>query len=381
MLAARARPASLRLRAAVTSMIVGLAAALAPAAAHATPLPPQGLYEECAPSTPAQCASELAQMSGAGFRLAVNYEAWAGTAAQVQTYAAEATADGIQLIWPLNDSAWLDPADASTLLSAYPLLAQSCGCTTNLGFERYAVGLVEADPATWGWYVGDELTPAQAPSAQALAGSVRALDPAHPLLYVASANTADPLANLRPFASVANVLGADVYPIGQDVPASYVGAIASDVAAVARGAHSEPAMVLQAFSWSQYPADLTPADPRWPTEPELRTMRDAALTASPAMILWYSFKDLEQSGDFPGHWHDLVTAAFGTVPDAAATDRDARATGRPCRYRRRRPAALSHRRPRGRRHATRAQRRLALGRLSSLCRVLAEPPRRDPVAF
>jgi hypothetical protein len=298
-------------------VLAGLLAALAPAAAHATaqtptpPLPPQGLYDECPPSSTGPCAEHLALMSHAGFRLDVNYEAWAGTATEVQAQASAAQADGIQLIWPLNAPAWRDPANATSLLTTYPLLAQTCGCTTNLGFEQYAVGLVRGDPATWGWYVGDELAPSQASAAQVLAGAVRALDPLHPTLYVASANTADPLANLEPFGSVAGVLGVDIYPIGQDVPASYVRPIAGDVSAVSRADHVRSAMILQAFSWAQYPTELDAPDPRWPTESEMRTMRDAALTADPAMILWYSFQDLRRSGAFARHWHDLVTAAFG----------------------------------------------------------------------
>jgi hypothetical protein len=346
-----------------TLALAGLLAAVAPAAAHAAapplavPLPPQGLYDECPPSGPAQCASQLTQMSRAGFRIVLNYEAWSGTATEIQAEAAAAQDDDIQLIWPLNDSAWRDPANATSLLSAYPLLAQTCGCTTNVAFEQYAIGLVRGDPATWGWYVGDELTPSQAPAAQALAGSVKALDPTHPMLYVASANTADPLANLLPFGSAADVLGADIYPIGQDVPASYVRSIAGDVSSVCRARNLRSAMVLQAFSWAQYPAEVDAPDPRWPTEAEMRTMRDAAFTADPAMILWYSFQDLQRSGAFARHWHDLVAAAFGRPvrPTRAYQRRPARRTGTAAGRRRHRRRAEEPGTHHGRRHPGRRQ--------------------------
>jgi hypothetical protein len=318
--------ARLRRTLALPAALAAVLALLAPAAASARPtatqrsrgavssLPPQGLYEECAPSTGAQCAAELSQIGAAGFRLVLDYSAWEGTATQIQAYAAEAAADGVQVIWPLNDAAWLAPPTATALLSEYPSLAATCGCSDDQGFLQYAVDLTRGDAATWGWYVGDELAPQQAASAEALATAVRGLDPSHPTLYVASANTGNPLANLRPFASVANVLGADIYPIGQDVPASYVSISAGDVRRVSAAAHVRSAMVLQAFNWADYPTELDAPDPRWPSEGQMLTMRDAALTADPSLILWYSYEDLSQSADPARHWNALVSAAFAPVP-------------------------------------------------------------------
>jgi hypothetical protein len=309
----------------LVALLVAVGVGAAPQLAQARPtprvrtgeaaggLPPQGLYEECPPSSGAQCAGELARIASGGFRVVLNYSAWEGSADEIQTYAAQAAADGVQVIWPLNDPAWLAPASSTALLTEYPELAETCGCSDDLGFEQYAVALTRDDPATWGWYVGDELAPTQAASAAALAATVRALDPGHPTLYVASANTADPLANLRPFASVAGVLGADIYPIGQDVPAAFVGVIAGEVRRVSAAAHVRSAMVLQAFDWSAYPDELDAPDPRWPSKRQMLSMRDAALSADPSLILWYSYEDLSRAADPARHWHALVSAAFAPL--------------------------------------------------------------------
>lgn len=79
--------------------------------------------------------------------------------------------------------------------------------------------------------------------------------------------------------------------------------------AVADAAGAQPAMVLQAFSWSQYRTVPTP--PRYPGTRHLRAMRDATIRyGSPAMILWYSYQDILRSDRPNRRWHALVSAAF-----------------------------------------------------------------------
>ena len=285
--------------------------------ALASGLPPQGLYEECEPVNQAQCASELSQMGSAGFQLALNYSAWYGNAAAIQAYANEAQAAGLKIIWPLDYSAWRDPGTATSLQSTYTALAPDCGCSDNSGFLQYTINLVRNLPATWGYYIGDELDPSQASADKALASQVRSLDPSHQLLYVGMGSAATTGSNLQPFESVANVVGADIYPIGGGGTDQSVAPVASAVQQLSQQNGTAPALVLQAFDWSQYPS--TPSsNPTWPTESDMQAMRNEALAINPSMILWYSIYDVLRSDNPAGHWQDLVTAAFAPEPAAPA---------------------------------------------------------------
>jgi hypothetical protein len=324
---------------------------LAPAAARAA-LPPQGLYEECAPSSRQQCAGELQQIGSAGFRLALNYTAWYGRAADLQAYASDAQAAGVKLIWPLNYAAWRDPGSASTLVAEYPGLAADCGCQDNASFVRYAIGLVRSFPATWGYYVGDELNPSTAPQVAELAGQVRALDAGHQLLYVGQSFPSVP-GNLQPFLTSTVVIGADVYPVGEGMPVSVVGNVAAALSNLAGGSNARPAMELQAFSWSEYPTEINAVDPRWPTETEMRAMRNYALLANPSMILWYNLSDIQRSDAAAQHWRDLVAAAFAPATASAAASGPGSAAAA-ARAPRRRHAKPRRRHAKPRRHRRRA---------------------------
>ena len=138
---------------------------------------------------------------------------------------------------------------------------------------------------------------------------LRAYDPT--LAVAAGDDTVAQL--LSPYATAADVLGADTYPIGTGQPLDRVGFIARNVKAVASRAHRRSAVVLQAFSWSDYPKVGPWPAPRWPSRSEMRQMRDLAIRAAdPSLILWYSYFDIRNSADAAKHWRDLVWAAHGT---------------------------------------------------------------------
>jgi len=309
--------------------------------ADAAALPPQGLYEGCAPgSAPDACAERLAAIRAAGFRYVLNYSAWYGSPAAVLGYADAAAALGLRLIWPLNNPAWRGLAD---LDATYPALAggaagegapphrsrrgprrRSLQHFPHPGVENAARGsgrprhdgpdpaaspirLVADHPATWGFYIGDELSLAEVPRVRALSATVRRVAPDKPQLYIARPG----IERLRRFARFADLAGADAYPVGSGDPP--VGRVARSARIAATGAGARTAMVLQAFSWSQY-ADWAGA-PLYPSERSLRAMRDAAIrSARPAMILWYSYQDILRSDDPQRHWRDLVRAAFSPSP-------------------------------------------------------------------
>jgi hypothetical protein len=171
---------------------------------------------------------------------------------------------------------------------------------------------VSRSPATWGYNIADELAAVDAPAVATFAQRLRAYDPTHPTLAVAAGD--DTVAQLlSPYATAADVLGADTYPIGTGQPLDRVSFIARKVKAVASRAHRRSAVVLQAFSWSNYPNIGPWPAPRWPSRSEMRRMRDFAIRAAdPSLILWYSYFDICKAADAAKHWRDLVWAAYGT---------------------------------------------------------------------
>ena len=277
-----------------------------PAPAKAA-LPPQGVYEQCAPATQ-DCGPRLKAIADAGFQYVLNYTSWYGSAEQVRNYADQAQALGLKLIWPLNDHAWRDGTD---LRSYYRYLGPDCPCSSNSQFKQWALGLVKDHPATWGFYVGDELSPTSQniSQTQSLANEVKSIAPDKPTLYVTIPNDNGVLTSqLEPFEQTADYVGADYYPVGKgnniDATADY----AADTRQLAAKYGRRPMFVLQAFSWSEY--DSGAAD-RFPSRGEMQTMRDAAISSGdPQMMLWYAFNDVMDSSDPAGNWEDVKAAAF-----------------------------------------------------------------------
>ena len=167
------------------------------------------------PGRPEDCGARLKTIADAGFQYVLNYTAWYGSAEQVRQYADEAQAAGIKLIWPLNDHAWRDGTD---LRSYYRYLGPDCPCSSNAQFKQWALGLVKDHPATWGFYVGDELSPTSQNISQtkALANEVKSIAPNRPTLYVTIPNDNGVLTSqLEPFEQTADYVGADYYPVGK----------------------------------------------------------------------------------------------------------------------------------------------------------------------
>jgi hypothetical protein len=271
-------------------------------------LPPQGVYEQCAPnSTTEDCGARLRAIADAGFKYVLNYTAWFGNAGQVRHYADEAQAAGIQLIWPLNDHAWRDGTD---LRSYYRYLGPDCPCSNNAAFKQWALGLVKDHPATWGFYVGDELSPTaqNVSQAKALAGEVKSIAPHKPTLYVTIPNDNGVLTSqLEPFEETADYVGADYYPVGKGNNMDALSGYAQDTRQLAAQYGRKPVFVLQAFSWSEY----EPSADRFPTRGEMQSMRDMAISeGDPQMMLWYAFNDVMDSSDPQGNWNDVKAAAF-----------------------------------------------------------------------
>lgn len=282
----------------------------------------QGLYEYCPLASGAErCVGRLTDIAAGSFAVVLNYAVFQADSVQLRRYMDVATRLGLKLIWPMKDGPWWG---VGSLGSAFPRLARSCGCTGNAALVRYIVGLTARSRATWGYYLADEQAPLFAPLVAAFSQRLRALDPRHPRLAIAGGE--DSVADLlSPFAASADVIGADTYPVGTGQPLDRVGFVGQKVRAVAHAAHRKTAIALQAFDWSSYPDAGRWDAPRWPTRTEMRAMRDLAIRAvDPSLVLWYSYFDIRRAPDSDRRWHDLVWAAYGTVPRAhtvAASDR------------------------------------------------------------
>jgi hypothetical protein len=296
-----ARPALLALLACM-AMLTLFGASQAKAA-----LPPQGVYDQCAPATQ-DCASNLKAIADAGFQSVLNYTVWYASADQVRQYADEAQAVGLKVIWPLNDHAWRDGTD---LRDYYRYLGPDCPCSSNAAFKRWALGLVKDHPATWGFYVGDELAPTSTNISQthALEQEVKSVAPDKPTMYVTIPNDNGVLTSqIQPFANVADYVGADYYPVGKSKGTDGVSDYAAETRSVTANAGTNPIFVLQAFSWDSY--DSSMAD-RFPTRAEMQEMRDMAIgSGDPQMLLWYAYNDVMRSSNPSGNWAAVKAAAF-----------------------------------------------------------------------
>jgi hypothetical protein len=302
----RARSRWLRRRCLLAAAIAGALTA-GGGSAQAAPLPPQGIYEQCAPnSATPDCGQRLRLIADAGFDYVLNYTAWFGSAQQVRRYADQAQAAGVQLIWPLNDKAW---RDGTSLVKHYRYLGPDCDCNDNAAFKRFAVDLVKDHPATWGFYTGDEAIPSEQNVAQIakLSEEIEQLAPGKPRLYITLPRD-DLTAQLEPFVPAADVAGTDYYPVGMAPDLSRIPDVARTTREVTSRYGRRSALVLQAFSWHQY----YPGRPvRFPTRDEMQRMRDLALAhGDPDMVLWYAFNDLFEMDHALQRWHDLEQAAF-----------------------------------------------------------------------
>jgi hypothetical protein len=238
-------------------------------------------------------------MQRAGFRRVLNYSSWYSSSQNIVEYADAAQELDMKLIWPLNHEAWRNP---SGLAQTYSQLGKEWGNPANDEFITKAIDLVKDHPATWGFYIGDEVPRQELNQVENLSSTVRSLAPSSQQLYIGRPGARA----LKPFVDTASTIGADVYPVGSKDP--LVWKVARRTQQVADKNNKRVAMVLQAFSWSQYDSERSSA---FPTFSQMRKMRNAALRFSdPQMILWYSYQDIQRSQAPVRHWNSLAKAAF-----------------------------------------------------------------------
>lgn len=285
-----------------------------PAASSPTPFDGYALYESCSPKEEATCLSHLNTMAEAGFKLVLNYDEIYGDAGFQMAYLDHAQAVGMKVIIALKDPTFYD---GGSVRSEFPALAQTCHCTDNAGFIRYVVNLVKNHPAVWGYYIGDEVDPGNHDEMKSrLADVVHRLDPRHPRLFIDNAGeSVSAWHGNSPFFDTAEVIGTDFYPIRSDswdYPSiDQTGAVASGIQAYADAHNEGSAIVLQAFSYSEYG---TPGSP-YPTAEQMQSMLSQTLAnAHPRIILWYSYYDTMSYDNADQHWNDLKSTIARNTP-------------------------------------------------------------------
>ena len=274
-----------------------------------------GLYESCSPKNAAMCLSHLNDMAAAGFKLVIDYDELYGDASFQTAYLDRAQSVGMKVIVALSNPAFYDGTDVT---SQFPALAQTCDCTDNHGFIRYVVNVVKNHPAVWGYYIGDEVDPSDhGAMKRALADVVHQLDPTHPRLFIDNAGESTSVWHGNsPFFDTAEVIGTDFYPLRgetSDYPTiDQAGAVASGIQAYADVHKEGSAIVLQAFSYSEYD---TPGAP-YPTAKQMQSMLSQTLAHShPRIILWYSYYDTMASDNPTQHWDDLKAIIARNMPN------------------------------------------------------------------
>jgi hypothetical protein len=215
----------------------------------------------------------------------------------------------MQLIWPVN-------RNATDLATSYPGLAKSCDCVGPAVLD-YAVTAFRDHPATWGYYVGEELEAADQPEMSLTSSRVHELDPDHPRLYVGWGGSYTISENLSPFVGDTDVIAADYYPVGLDLSIDETAEVAAGVQRIAASSGTEPGIVLQAFNWADEPT-LAPEGTvgAWPTSDEMQRMRDLAyLQGDFRIMLWFDYLFIKPPGtDSLEHLDALSTALAAPYP-------------------------------------------------------------------
>jgi len=250
-------------------------------------VPKSGIYDACSMGAPEgqllpDCGLRLSAISQGGFDLVLNYSTGSMSIADNLAYAALARSRNLQLVWNLSD--YRQPLPAKLDL----------------------VRATASHPATWGYYIGDEVRPDDRGQVKQLSSAIRAITPKPTLLV----SRPKPYL-LRPFAKLVDYLGPDTYPVGGSDPP------VCETSRWGTAAARNPVIVLQSFSWSiDYPGMPT----QWPSARRMRRMREAALRCGrPKLIFWFCFHCVTDYHPNPAlYWPNLVWAANGTKPAATA---------------------------------------------------------------
>jgi hypothetical protein len=276
------------------------------------------MYDSCQPATSQDhCVSRLRRLSGAGFKVVMKMGAVsADQLPSLLIYANAAHALGLKVIWQLRTKTGIP--DASMVTS---------------------IGALRLHPATWGWYIFDEPSPAQRDLVATFAAKVKQLDPTHQRLIMGCGACYGGEGSVSFLSGIDATLGSDIYPVTEQAPdgpgiGRRVASVASGLQRVADREGRKTVMTLQAWRWgdSIYDSQATGIGQasRFPTRKEIEDQRNAAITnARPDLILWFTLNQVIgwEPGQRPSYWQEpsdpgqrwdnLVKGAFAPLPQQA----------------------------------------------------------------
>jgi hypothetical protein len=282
------------------------------------PIPVQGIYDSCTSYDP-NCINHLDLFASEGFKLVLNYGTYYDLTQSLIAYANRAQSLGMKIIWSTQYVSEMGEDDAF-LTKKYPNLAHESGCLENACFIRYVVNLVKDLPATWGYYVADEVDPIEHDRMKYYTDLIQSTDPNHPRLYVVMGSYEMMQYFTFPsfMADLTDIYAPDVYPYGFRIPGDQytelTGIVADHTRYWSNKVNVKGAMVLQAFNGVRYDCYMLPCT--FPTYEQMKAQRDQVIQRfNPEIILWWTFEDILKEGvDWQQHWHDLAAAAFSSLP-------------------------------------------------------------------
>jgi hypothetical protein len=244
-------------------------------------MPVSGIYDACSYSEPKtskplpDCDDRLVALSQGGFQVVLNYWSAAMTVDENLKYADQAQSVGMRVIWNLGSNV--------------------------LTFDQKLelVRATSSHPATWGYYIGDEVRPEDRGQVAQLSGAVRSIT-RKPLMFVSRPNPT----LMKPFRKLADFIGPDSYPYGPfDPPTCQTSRWSSQMT-------RNQVMVLQAYSWS---IDFPDRSPEWPNAGQMRQMRkQATRCGNPKLLMWFCFHCITDYHPNPdAYWRDVAWAANG----------------------------------------------------------------------
>ncbi len=265
------------------------------------PFFPIGLYV-------AQCSTvdqsvQLGEIENSPFDTLMNYNINScsgidATPAQIAAYLDQLDLRNLKLIYSLEEYIPYDPDNQQ----------DPCG-DIDINSVQDKVQTFKDHPAVISWYLNDEVGSSDDPVvaqtdcvAQLLAGyeEVTSVDGNHPVWSVHwDTSFWDPDYPLNE-AHTTDIVGVDPYPIAH-LPITNVSGKADE----ANAAGKPLWLVPQIFSWTDYPGDFRAATGRPPTREEMRAMTYLATNHGAKGLIYYSYFDIRNDGDFWDRWPQI----------------------------------------------------------------------------